>query len=128
MRKVILILIVILIVCASNCNVLFAQPTQLTDRELLIQLFGKMESIEHSINRIENSFTGIKENAQELDKRVTKSEMNIANFWEKLEDLMLRWNTLLGLFVTFVGGIFIWMWRSVYYRHHSASEKVSKVH
>lgn len=92
----------------------FSQPADLTDRELLIQLFGKMEFIEESVKRIENNSKGITTNINLMEKRITKNEINIAGFYDKLGELVVRWNTLLGLFVAFITGIFVWMWRKAY--------------
>jgi len=92
----------------------FAQPSSLSDRELLIQLHSKLEFIEATVKRIEGSSLEVNRKIVTLDKQVTKNEMNIAGFYDKLEDLVSRWNYLLGLFVTFITGIFVWMWRRNY--------------
>lgn len=113
LNKATFISIVLFALIVFSCSAL-SQPTDLTDRELLIQLYGKMESIEKSIIRIENNSKNVNENTVLLEKRITKNEINIAGFYEKLSELVSRWNTLLGLFVTFVTGIFVWMWRKVY--------------
>ena len=113
MNKIGITLIVLFILIVFSCNVL-SQPTDLTDRELLIQLYSKIESIEGSVKRIENNSKNVTENVNFLEKRVTKNEISIAGFYEKLGELVSRWNTLLGLFVAFISGIFIWMWRKVY--------------
>lgn len=113
MNKATLILVVIVILGLVNL-VSLGQPANLTDRELLIQLHGKIEFIEESVKRIENNSSNVNERISFLDKQVSRNEMNIAGFYDKLGDLISRWNYLLGLFATFIIGIFIWMWRRTY--------------
>ena len=113
MCKIIAILCVIVIISFVNL-VGLGQPTNLTDRELLIQLHGKIEFIEESVKRIENNSTNVNERISFLDKQVSKNEINIAGFYERLGDLVVRWNALLALFAGFIITIFIWMWRRAY--------------
>jgi len=104
-----------MIILLSTVNIVCqAQPTDLSDRELLIQLYSKMESVEEAVKRIEKNSTNLNEEIVGLDRRVSKNEINIAGFYGKLGELVSRWNYLLGLFVTFITGIFIWMWRKSY--------------
>lgn len=91
-----------------------AEPTHLTDRELLIQLTGKVEFIERSVRRIEEHTEDVKFNVNVVEKQVARNEINIASFFSKLEDLNTRWNGLLVLFGSFIIGIFVWMWRRAY--------------
>lgn len=106
-------ILIILITFAFPISI-FSQPSDLTDRELLIQLFEKINFIEESVKRIENNSKDVTTNINLIEKRITKNEINIAGFYEKLGELVARWNTLLGLFVAFITGIFIWMWRKIY--------------
>ncbi|GAJ24944.1 unnamed protein product [marine sediment metagenome] len=110
-RKMIIIMILITFIFPIS---IFSQPSDLTDRELLIQLYGKIEFIERTVRRIEDNSKNVTANVNLMEKRITKNEINIAGFYEKLGELVARWNYLLGLFVTFIIGIFIWMWRKTY--------------
>jgi len=111
MKKIIIIILLIVFMLPIS---VFSQPSDLTDRELLIQLYGKVESIRETVRRIEDNSKNVTANVNLMEKRVTKNEINIAGFYEKLEELVARWNTLLALFIAFITGIFIWMWRKVY--------------
>jgi cytochrome b subunit of formate dehydrogenase len=90
----------------------------------LIQLFEKINFIEESVKRIENNSENVTVNINLMEKRITKNEISIAGFYDKLGELVARWNTLLGLFVAFITGIFIWMWRKAY--NDNKSVKKSK--
>ena len=120
-RKMIIIMILITFIFPIS---IFSQPSDLTDRELLIQLFGKINFIEESVKRIENNSKDVTVNINLMEKRITKNEINISGFYDKLGELVARWNTLLGLFVAFITGIFIWMWRKAY--NDNKSVKKSK--
>ena len=113
MKKIFAVMILITVMGVFS-SLSFAQPSSLSDRELLIQLHSKLEFIEATVKRIEGSSLEVNRKIVTLDKQVTKNEMNIAGFYDKLEDLVSRWNYLLGLFVTFITGIFVWMWRRNY--------------
>ena len=113
LNKVVALLGVIVLLMSISLGV-FAQPTNLTDRELLIQLMTKIEFIEKSVRRIEIHSEDVKHNMVVLEKQVSKNEINIASFCGKLEGLVKRWNALLGLFATFILAIFIFMWKKVY--------------
>ena len=91
-----------------------AQPSNLTDRELLIQLYSKVDSIEKSVNKIASNSESMQTSITLLDKRISRNETNITTFCEKIDDLGLRWNALLALFATFILGLFVWMWKRVY--------------
>jgi peptidoglycan hydrolase CwlO-like protein len=94
--------------------IVLAQPSNLTDRELLIQLYTKTESIEKSISKMTDSYRDIQSDIVTLDKRVSKTEINVADFCTRFEELITRWNALLGLFALFITGMFVWMWKKVY--------------
>lgn len=103
-----------------------AQPTDLTDRELLIQLITKIEFIEKSVRRIEVHSEDVKHNMVVIEKQVSKNEINIAGFCNRLDSLMVRWNALLALFATFILGIFVYMWRTAYNVKNSGVVKGSE--
>ena len=113
-----MIVLIILIVFASPI-LGFSQPSNLTDREVLIQMYEKITFIEETVKRINNNsiITGTRVN--EMESRITKNEMNISTFLERLKELVARWNALLAMFSTFILGIFVWMWRSVSYRKNN---------
>ena len=113
MSKIAISLVVLFVIIVFS-SISLSQPRDLTDRELLIQLYSKMQSIDNSVHRIEDNSKIVTKGAALLEKRVTKNEINISGFYEKLGELVARWNTLLGLFVVFVTTIFIWMWKKVY--------------
>lgn len=113
MNKVVVFLGVIVLLMVISLGVL-AQPSNLTDRELLIQLITKIEFIEKSVRRIETHSEDVKHNIVVIEKQVSKNEINIAGFCDRLDRLMVRWNALLALFATFTLGIFVYMWRTAY--------------
>lgn len=113
MSKVTVFLGVVILLMIISLGVL-AQPSNLTDRELLIQLITKIEFIEKSVRRIETHSEDVKYNMVVIEKQVTRNEVNIAGFYDKLGDLVVRWNALLALFAGFIITIFIWMWRRAY--------------
>lgn len=125
LRKITLLIVLIFILSTFGC-VSLAQPSSLSDRELLIQLHSKLEFIEESVKRIEENSSDVNQKVILLDKQVTRNELNIAGFYDRLEDLVARWNYLLGLFVTFITGIFIWMWRRNYNGKNGKLVKNSK--
>lgn len=102
---------------------IFSQPTNLTDREVMIQMYEKIIYIEETIGRIDDNSKATDYKIAQTDSRVTKNEMNIDTFFERLKELVARWNVLLSLFATFILGIFAWMWRSVSYRKHNTQTK-----
>ena len=102
-----------MVVLLFNITVL-AQPSNLTDRELLIQLYTKTESIEKSISKMADSYRDMQSDIVTLDKRISKTEVNVADFCMRLDELVSRWNILLGLFATFIISIFVFMWKRSY--------------
>jgi len=113
LNKIVAFLGVVVLLMVISLGVL-AQPTNLTDRELLIQLITKIEFIERSVKRIETHSEDVKHNMVVIEKQVSKNEINIAGFCNRLDSLMVRWNALLGLFAVFILGIFVYMWRTAY--------------
>lgn len=113
MNKFIVILMTIGLFVVVNLGVM-AQPSHLTDRELLIQLTSKVEFIEKTVRRIEEHTENVKFNVNVVEKQVARNEINIASFFSRIEDLNTRWTALLLLFGGFVIGIFVWMWRRAY--------------
>lgn len=113
MNKFVIFLGVIVLLMLVNPGAL-AQPTDLTDRELLIQLITKIEFIEKSVRRIEIHSEDVKHNMVIIEKQVARNEINIAGFCDKLDDLKKIWTSLLFLFASFTIGIFVFMWRKSY--------------
>jgi len=116
MRKIIIIILMIVFMLPIS---VFSQPTNLTDREVLIQMYGKITNIEKTVEKISENSMVIENKVYKMESRITKNEMNISTFLEKVKDLVARGNMLLGLFSTFILGIFVWMWRSVSYRKNN---------
>ena len=110
MKKIILIVLAVFIFSGIG----YAQRSELTDRELLIQLIEKVNYINDSVTRIEKNFGSISDKIYILESRVTVTEQSIISLLERIKDLASTWNWLLGLFSAFVGGIFIWIWKGVY--------------
>ena len=113
-----IIIIILLIVFMLPISV-FSQPSNLTDREVLIQMYEKIIYIENAVKKINSNSMIIDGRVTQIENRVIKNEMNISTFMEKLKELVTRWNTLLGMFAIFILGIFTWMWRSVSYRKNN---------
>lgn len=86
----------------------------LTDREILIQLIEKFYHLEEAIKRIETNSDIVRNEIISFDRRIYKNFIEINNLSEMNKATILRWNTLLGLFVTFILGIFVWMWKKTY--------------
>ena len=120
------VIIAALILCIFSCNVLAQQSSNLTDRELLIQLTAKVGFIEESVKRIESNEARAHSRTNTLENQVTKNEINIAGFCDRLDSLMVRWNALLFLFATFILGIFVFMWRKAYSVKNSKVAKGSE--
>ena len=117
MMKKMIILIILIIFTFPILG--FSQPTDLTDREVLIQMYEKITFIEETVKRINNNSIITETRVTAMRDRITKNEMNISTFLERLKELVTRWNMLLGMFSTFILGIFIWMWRSISYRKNN---------
>ena len=110
MKQIIAVIVIILILSGVG----YAQPTQLTDRELLIQLYSKVDSIEKSINGLLSDYASTKREVTLLDKRVTTNETNFASFCKRFDDLTVRWNTLITIFFASLLGMITWMLRRTY--------------
>ena len=120
MNKVVLIVVVVLLLSV----VAVAQPSNLTDRELLVQLYTKVDSIERAMNKVAYSAEIMQTSIVLLDKRVSANETSIKVFCDKIDDMGLRWNALLALFATFILGLFAWMWKRVYTNRGNGREVV----
>ena len=110
MKKLILIIIVVLIFSGIG----YAQINNLSDRELLIQLYAKTESIEKAIYNLNSSAELNRRDVFALDKRVTTNETNFAGFCKRFDELTVRWNTLITIFFASLLGMVIWMFRRAY--------------
>jgi len=110
MKKIIIVVILIL----TLSGICYAQPTQLTDRELLIQLYTKIEAIEKSIYNINPKIDATDKAIVSLDKRVTTNESNFTSFCKRFDDLTIRWNTLITIFFASLLGMVTWMLRRTY--------------
>lgn len=104
LNKIILIVIILLAIFNS---VAVAQPSNLSDRELLVQLYSKVEGIENSMNKIVDNSELVQRNIVNLDKRVTKNEINIDSFCESLDAIMKKWTILLSFFLTLLVGVIV---------------------
>ena len=95
------IFIIIVIMFAVFNTIAMAQPfNDLTERELLIQLYSKIEGIERDVNKMVENTELIQRNIYNLDKRITKNETNIDSFCKSIEDIVAKWNMLLTFFLT----------------------------
>ena len=103
--KQIIVAILLVLILSGMC---YAQPSQLTDRELLIQLYTKVESIEKGIYNLNTGFENNKRDIYSLDRRVTTYETNFAGFCERFDDLTIRWNTLIAIFFASLLGMIAW--------------------
>ena len=94
------ILIIAIMIIVFN-TIGMAQPfNNLSDRELLIQLYSKLEGIERDVNKMVENTELIQRNIYNLDKRITKNESNIESFCESIDDIVAKWNMLLTFFLT----------------------------
>ena len=106
MNKLLILIVVILI--AINILPVMAQPfNNLTERELLIQLYAKMETVERAVNKIVDNSRVTQNSIIELDKRVTKNESNIESFCKALDGIVAKWNMLLTFFLTLLVGVIV---------------------
>ena len=112
MKKIILIVLALLIFSGIG----YTQKSELTDRELLIQLTEKVNYINDSVTRIERNFGSISDKIYILENRITVTEQSIFSILERIKDLVAVWNWLLALFASFVLAIFIWMIQG-FWRH-----------
>lgn len=101
-----LIVFAIIFVIAFNITAA-AQPSNLSDRELLIQLYSKMETVEKAVNKMVDNSRITQNSIIELDKRVTKNESNIESFCNSLDGIVAKWNILLTFFLTLLVGTIV---------------------
>ena len=120
MKKIILIILAVLVLSGIG----FTQSNP-TDRELLFQVIEKINNINESVTRIEKNFTSINDKVYVLENRVTVTEQGIYSILERIKDLSSNWNWLLGVFSTFVLGIFIYIWRGVYGKANHKTNSIS---
>jgi len=117
MKKLILIIMAVLIFSGIG----YAQGSSLTDRELLLQLYEKVNFINDSISRIENKLVSIEtkadvamEKTDVIKNRVTVNEQSILSILEKIKELATNWNRLMIVFLTFIFSIFTYIGVGVY--------------
>jgi len=110
MKKIILIVLAILMFSRIG----YSQRSELTDRELLIQLTEKVNYINDTVTRIEKNSSLTTDKVYTLENRVTVTEQSIFSILERMKDLSSTWYWLLGLFATFILGIFIYIGKGVY--------------
>ena len=115
MKRIITLILMMLILSGIG----YAQPTELTERELLVQLCEKVDYINTSLTRIEKAISSNTEKIGQLDIRVTINEQNIGSSLERIKELAGTWNILLGLFATLLLGMFVYLWKGVYGRVNS---------
>ena len=111
-RIVLIVLSFLLVMSISTCAA--GQVEDLTDREILIQLIEKFNHFRDAIERIEINSSAITGEIISFNKRIDKNSIEIDNLSEGHKETISRWNILLGLFATFILGIFIWMWKRSY--------------
>jgi len=110
MKKIILIFFAVLIFSGIG----YAQVNNLTDRELLIQLYTKVDGIEKSLYKITINNESIQKDISVLDRRVTTNETNFASFCKRFDDLTVRWNALITVFFASLLGMIAWVVRNSY--------------
>ena len=127
MKQIIVIIVIVLILSGVG----YAQISNLTDRELLIQLNEKINNINEGITRIENRFAmqdnkiDILNNKIEIvETRVTATEINLNSLCGKVEDLTAIWYWVLGLFGILVISIIVYVWKGIY-GNRKANNKVN---
>lgn len=113
-NRIVLIVLSFLFVISIGVNVNGQVAEGLTDREILIQLIEKFGYFEQAVLRIEFNSDITRNKIISIDRKIDKNSIGISNLSETHKATILRWNTLLGLFVTFILGIFIWMWKRSY--------------
>lgn len=109
-----IVAIVFGLLLVMNINVSGQVVEDLTDRELLIQLVEKFYHLENSIKRIEVNSDIVRKEIISFDRRIYKNSMYIESLSKEHEGAISRWNILLGLFATFILGIFLYIWRKSY--------------
>ena len=110
MKRIIIVILTMLILS----GICYAQPTELTERELLVQLCEKVDFINKGIARIEETMVSNTEKISQLDIRTTVNEQNISSMLERIKELAGTWNWLLGLFASLLLGMFVYLWKGVY--------------
>lgn len=113
-NRIVLIVLSFLFVISIGVNVNGQVAEGLTDREILIQLIEKFGYFEQAVLRIEFNSDITRNKIISIDRKIDKNSIGISNLSETHKATILRWNTLLALFVTFILGIFIWMWKRSY--------------
>lgn len=114
MNKIVLVILSFLLVTAISTDAIGQHLDDLTDREILIQLIEKFEHLEKAVLRIEFSSDITRNKITSIDREIYKNSIEINSLFERYKAAVVRWNTLLGLFATFILGIFVWMWRRAY--------------
>ena len=107
MKRIITLILMMLILSGIG----YAQPSQLSDRELLIQLYTKVEAIENSLYKLTTNNELTQKDIFTLDRRVTINENNFASFCKRFDDLTIRWNTLIAIFFASLLGMVAWTMR-----------------
>ena len=117
MKKIILIIMAVLIFSGIG----YAQVSNLTERELLIQLNEKMIKNSEGIIRIETNlglFTNrldiVDNRINIVETRMTVTEGNINSLIKQIAGLTGTWNWLLGIFGVFLVSITIYIWKGIY--------------
>jgi len=110
MKKLILIFFAVLIFSGIG----YAQVNNLTDRELLIQLYTKVDGIEKTLYKITTNNESTQKDIYVLDRRVTTNETNFASFCKRFDDLTIRWNALIAVFFASLLGMVVWVVRNSY--------------
>lgn len=113
-NRIILIILSFLLIVSVSISATGQIAEDLTDREILIQLIEKFSYLEKAIERIEVNSNAIVGEVISFDKRIYKNSIEIDNLSEGHKETISRWNILLGLFATFILGIFVFMWRRSY--------------
>ena len=120
MKRIIIVILLMLILSGIG----YAQPIPLTEREMLVQLCGKVDFINEGIARIEKIMISNTEKISQLDIRTTINEQNIVSMLERIKELAGTWNWLLGLFATLLLGMFVYLWKGVYGNNRRNAKKV----
>lgn len=114
MNRIVLVVLSFLFVIGISMNVTGQVVEDLTDREILIQLIEKFNYLESAVKRLETNSSFVIKEILSIEKSMSENAAKVDSISGKYGETVARWNTLLGLFVTFILGIFIWMWKRVY--------------
>lgn len=109
-----LIILIFLLMIIININATGQHPEDLTDREILIQLIEKFSYLEKAVMRIEFNSDITRNKVISINREIDKNSIGIINLSEGHKETIVRWNILLGLFATFILGIFTRMWWKSY--------------